>query len=922
MEEELIVNEIKNLKHSKSELSAFFEVLNKNELIDLEITEVIEMVDLIVKKNEDTRIIIFLILVNRLKMIYDKIKLFKSDIKNNMNKKNSKVITEFVFLSEYMKNGNAVNDLFNYYITISREDSNSCKDELIFQLLSNLFKVPFFSMNIIVETFSNSKHNVSPFILEEHIPFELQENNFFNYLWISTLDTINKKNINIDCDSKCINFLRYFFKRMFTRGYCKNLCVLFTDIINGNTYYSFKEIEFDIKRVFLNVIKILTHIDDKKITERFILQLLNQIEEKNITVISERITIVDLPDKSLTLNLLSAITDYCIINNNEICIQTLFKEKLSLNLCISFLDISLLNISNKSQVDKITFLKGEFDYIIFFKANMEKGENHNCGMLDLFCEKFIDYFEFYKKTLETLLKQWELNDDSEKNSYTLSVLIIKLISIVLFIKASTNEFDKTVSELLSSHYIFVSNGIQARLKSIDPIVRYSSMYLGEFYFNVLTLLFPSNEQFNENNGYLTTEETPKFEELNCLNDSIKRRYLYHLKHSTNTIIVSSRNIDEKTVSIVNGGLLDENAKAKDGLEEDNNQLFVKKLDSSKGKHVIHDSDDVFWDNAPNIKKKDSLKSSQISCSKLSQNDNLKPQSKVVIKSFELITFYTDDKKSSQILDKEEILLQVLNDLLLNIKEDTSDYDYIIIPLIDKLISFNEKELRYTSLLVISKIIELKTELITTHIIGYACNINNSIPMDTKILLLNSLILACRNLSNYRENNHENNSKHTTSYSFNGKKNKSAINLFDKYSLIWSSNLVKYLIDIIKQSQQVQYEKIPNIFFITSLELFNNIILNTSVNNVHTNQIYTFGLEIIFGINTKENSLFQDPTIRKSLYLLSFNIMQKCNNSLKRDTCAKSIVNEIINWFINNEIYERDDSCIEIIKQIKNCVIFY
>ncbi|KAH7649727.1 hypothetical protein FG379_001957 [Cryptosporidium bovis] len=921
MNEKAILGEIENLKYAGLELKMFFEIFNKNELVDLELNEALEMIDLIVKKNENAKILIFLIVVNRVKMISDQIKLFKESIRNNMSNKNNKVIIEFVILSEYIKNESIIDDLLNYYYTKSQEELNNGKEEFIFETLNNILKIPFFSINIIVEAFLNSKYSVSSFIIEEYIPFELQDNIFYNYLWISTLDNINKE--NSDFDNKYINFFRYLFKRMFMRGYCKNLCILFIDIINLNTYYGLKDKEFDVKKVFLNLNKLLTCNEDKKMIEKFILKLLKQLEEMNITIINERVVVIDLPDKNLTLNLLSAIVDYCIVNNgNEICTYTLFEEKLSLNLCITFLDISIFNILSRNYVEGNKFLKGEFDYMMYFKARMDKErKNENDGIIDVFCEKFIAYFEFYKNLLKTLLQKWELNCDSEKDSYNLSVLIIRLISIVLFIESSTNNLNKVVSELLLDQYKFVSNGMQLRLKSIDPIVRYSSMYLGEFYFNILTTLFPPNEQTDEKSGYLTTEENPKFDELNSLDDSIKRKHLFHLKHSTNTIIISNRNVNDKDIVIIHQEKTDGNM-ADDDSKEDNNELGNKELCDVRSKQNDYDNDDVFWDNAPSIKKKDSTKSNQISRLIFDQEDDRIIQSKIVINSYDLIAFYTDDKKSSQISNKEEILLKILNDLLLNIKWDRSNYEYIILPLVNKLISFNEKELRYTSLLVISKIIELKNNCITINIIDYACNIHNSIPMDTKILLLNSLILACKSLANHKEDDEKSKgNKHIVSCSLKRKKEKVIINLFDQYSLMWSSNLARYLVEIIEQSQGIQHEKVPNIFFITYLELFNNIILNTSINNIHTNQISTFGVEIIFQINTKENSLFHDPTIRKSLYILAFNIMQKCSNSFKGDRCTNNIVNEIINWLVKNGDFEKDNNCLEIINQIKSCVTF-
>ncbi|KAL3128851.1 hypothetical protein CHM_3g400 [Cryptosporidium hominis] len=868
----------------------------ENEEINLKIREIL-------KNKNIAKPIILLIVVNRLIKIGNKTIFLKPGkcIEENV------FIPELELLAFLLKEGNIIRDCCEY---ANFSNLQNISNSFTIEVLNSIIKIPTLAINSILTLKPSLKNNMNFRILDKYIPLELHDSNYYENIWICTLYILNDIRL---IDKATYNVLQVIFSRLFLRGYKEILCRIMVGWSNNIDKSLFEDCkllnngELCLNRVFDNILKI--NKTDDNLIKSFIKQLFKEIESVRVQT-NQGILLLKLKDRNFEEELrvedirnddfflfLKSIVDFCVIEedlkNKGFLKNELFqikKQNFSIKTYLLFLDICVLNVIKNDEFSKYFLPEQSFDYLEMIRSEkLVALEESN---------KLKIYLNFLKELTQCLTKQWNSYQDSMAYSLTLSTVIIRSVSILIYLNLSNLS---NLKKVLLEFYMDITEGIQFRLKNIDPIIRSSAMYLGEFYFNLLYELFPSTNEADS--GYLMSEN-PKFDELKLFNPEIKN-HLSCIYNSTKFFAINTFSY-ESEIQIRN---------ATESIKDMSLSKEKKEFNEDQEKKII-DEDDEFWNKAPSIKansKNEGIIQSKASKSLLYttgiEQKKQEPKRKLVNKSFDLINLYTDEKKSKEIQDRSEKLLNVLKELAENIEKDDSNYDHLILPLIDKLISLKEKDQKILVLIIFSKLIQYKTDKVSVEMINYSCNMNNGIPMDFRILVLNSLTSACQNMANTQSN---------TQSTIRPNK-KTIINLFDKYSLIWSSHIVKYIMELITHSENQEcFEKIPNIFFISSLELFNQIIVNTSSNNANIGQIAHSGLEFITSIDLTNNHLFKDIAIRKSIYMLAFNIILKIKYS-SYFLALNQILRQVVIWISKAEISETDPNSIRIIQETKSFI---
>ncbi|OII72878.1 uncharacterized protein cubi_00850 [Cryptosporidium ubiquitum] len=902
--DKIILNELENVNLNYLGLKEFNQQFLKKSVFEIEVENVNIKLREIINIKDNIKPVILLIFVNRLVNIAKK-SIF---LKTGKSLEENIFFPELELLANLIKEGNIIKDCFEYAGLSGLQDlSNS----FIIEILNAIIKIPTLAINSVLALKPSLKNNMDIRILDKYIPMELHDSNYYKYIWLCVLHILN----DIEPNNKAAySALQIIFNRLFLRGYKNILCSIMiewpiiTDKFVFKDHKTLNSKELYLNRVFDNILNI--NKGDKNLIRSFVKQLFKEIENSRLEI-SEGVVILKLGDsdfdKEFNLEdivndnfffLFRSIIDFCVLeeglsDSKGFLKSEMFlikKQSFSMGTYLVFLDICVLNIVKKEEFGIYILPQQHFDYLE--KIRLEKFISiEKSGKSKV-------YLSFLKEITQFLAKQWNSYQESMTYSLTLSVVMVRAISILIYLNLDSLS---SLKGMLLEFYMDITEGIQFRLKNIDPVIRSSAMYLGEFYFNLLYELFPSNNEADS--GYLINE-IPKFDELKLLNPEINN-LLACIHNSTKFFVIKIfSNVFETQIRNVTESIKEMTLSQKE-----------KELDENKAKDIV-DEDDEFWNKAPSIKvtsKNARRIQSKVSKGQLSVPNTIQikeePKNKLVNKSFDLINLYTDEKKSKEIPDKAEKLLNLLKELAEDIEKDNSNYDHLISPLIDKLISLREKDQNILALIILSKLIQYKTDKVAANMIIYSCNMNNGIPMDTRILVLNSLISACKNMANSQSN---------TQSTIRPNK-KVIINLFDKHSLIWSSHLVKYIMDLIIQSEDHEhFEKIPNIFFISSLELFNQIILNTSSNNTNIEQITYSGLEFVISIDLINNHLFKDLAIRKSIYLLTFNIILKCKYS-SYCVALNQISSKILAWLSRAEVFETDPNSIKIIHEIKSFI---
>lgn len=899
--DEIILSEIEHINFNGFDLKEFNDNFLKNSVFELEVKETKTKLREMLKAKDNVKPVFLLIFANRLVNIANK----------NIVLKSGKHLEENIFLPELelltylLKEGNIIKDCCEYF---NISDLHGQSNLFYTEILNVIIKIPALAINSILALKPTLRNNMDIKILDKYIPIELHDSNYYKYLWLCVLYILN----GIKPEEKTCNILQVIFNRLFLRGYkdiLSKVIIEWSIIINKPIFKDFGTLnsgKICLNHVFNNLLQVNKR--DKNLIKSFIKQIFKEIETSRLQV-NDGLVILNLRDKNFDgelktediINddfflLFKTIIDFCVLEEdlsenkgflkNEIFL--IRKQSYSIKTYLVILDVCVLNIVSEEEFRNCVSQEHHFDYL-------ERIKLKELTVIEESSKSKV-YLNFFKELIQCLAKQWNSYQESMTYSLTLSTVIIRAISILIYLNLKDYS---SLKKVLLEFYMDITEGIHFRLKNIDPVIRSSAMYLGEFYFNLLYELFPSTNEAES--GYLMSE-IPKFDELKLITLEIKN-HMACIYNSTKFFII-------KVFSDLYEFQMKNVAKS---TEEMTLSQGEKESIENKGKQIV-DEDDEFWNKAPSIKvtpKNEKIIQLKASKNLLSTSDIIQREreskNKLVNKSFDLINFYTDERKSKEIPDKTEKLLNVLRELSEDIEKDDSNYDHLIPPLIDKLISLKEKDQKMLTLIIFSKLIQYKADKVAVNMITYSCNMKNGIPMDTKIFVLNSLISACQNMANSQSD-----TQSTTSSN-----KKIIVNLFDKHSLIWSSHLAKYIMNIIIQSEnQNQFEKIPNIFFITSLELFNQIILNTSSNNTNIEQIAYSGIELVISIDLMNNHLFKDLAVRKSVYLLTLNIILKCKYS---SYCAtlNQILQKTLIWLSKAEISETDLNSIQIIQQAKS-----
>ncbi|KAH8584547.1 uncharacterized protein ELE39_000437 [Cryptosporidium sp. chipmunk genotype I] len=903
--DKIIMSELEHQNWKCLDLKEFSDQFSEKPVFELDYEEINVKIREILKNKNIVRPIILLIIANRLIKIANKTIIFKA----GKNLEENVFLPELEFLSFLLKEGNIISDCCEYFKLLGFKEKG-INNSFTIEALNAMIKVPALAINSVLALKPSLKNIMDIRILDKYIPRELHDSIYYEYICICTLYILNDIK---PADKATFKVLQVIFSRLFLRGYKEILCKIMVrwSVTTDDSVFENNRLlnngELCLSRVFDNILQV--NKTDENLIRSFIKQLFKEIEATRVQVnqgvpflklkdrnVGEELNVEDIKSDGFFL-LVKSMVEFCVIEedlkeNKGFLKSDMFqvkKQNFSIKTYLIFLDICVLNIAKNDEFRKYLLPEQHFDYLEIIRSKkLAILEESNKSKI---------YLNFLKELTQCLTKQWNSYQDSMAYSLTLSTVIVRSVSILIYLNLGNLSNFKGV---LFEFYLDITEGIQFRLKNIDPLIRSSAMYLGEFYFNLLYELFPSVNEADS--GYLMSE-IPKFDELKLLTPEIKNR-LSCIYSSTKFFIIKAFS-HECEVQVTNT------------IESTNDMdlnMGEKELTENQGNIV--DEDDEFWNKVPSIEvnhKNGEKIQPKVSKGLLSTTDmeykKKESKRKLVNKSFDLINLYTDEKKSKEIPDKAEKLLNVLKELAEDIENDDSNYDHLVLPLVDKLISLKEKDQRILALLIFSKLIQCRTDKVAVNMINYSCNMNNGIPMDVRILVLNSLTSACQNMANTKSN--------TKSTMRSNKK--TIINLFDKYSLIWSSHLVKYIMELISQSEDHEgFEKIPNIFFISSLELFNQIIVNTSSNNVNIEQIAYSGLEFITSIDLMNNHLFKDVTIRKSIYMLTFNIILKHKYS-SYFLALNQILPRVTTWLSKAEISETDLNSIQIIQETKSFI---
>ncbi|KAF7455773.1 hypothetical protein HWI79_3688 [Cryptosporidium felis] len=902
--EELILREIKTNTENASEMLDLFECSRSESEFEL----AAEKARGLLGKFSSSRLLVLLILASGLQKASDGPQ--KSSVAGNLQRRKDYPV-ELVALSELIRTGNVVKECCEHEGPSALHGSGNSFAELA---LNNLIKLPALALNFVLSQKRNQERGSNIRLLDELVPQELHDRSYYCFVWVLTLDYLRQKGSE-EGESSKTRLLRMLFKRLFARGYRDLLCSIIADsspareLLRAEDRSLLDYSEPGLKFVFQSIVQL--NSGDLQLTQSFIRQLLLEIERSRLR--EDRgggIYLVprapgsgeDELSKDPALSLLSIITEFCVTNDDfksKFLLEELFvawRRRLSTNALLVFLDFSVLNILVQEEAEKMRSPGPRFDYIESSRrgerpALQERREDSVCKHLG-----------FFEELILSLAKQWNTFREAMTYSLGLATLIIRAISIFVYL---SDKQDLKLKEILLSPYSDITNGIQFRLGSIDPIIRSCAIFLGEFYLNLLYELFPSDKERSAN---YPAGGDPKFEELGALAKEV-RDELGPIFNSSKAVLVGDRlDASEPTYFETTGQAQEPAPESKEDEKDVQEELSVT---------TVEDEDDEFWEKAPAIcqpPEEGATSAVGNSLCKRSHDASGKDGSrkKSVNRAFELINFYTNEKDSKDIPDKDERLLEVLSGLVEDVERDDSDFGYLVLPLVNKLLTLKEKEQRLHTLVIISKLIQLDPLQTALSLIAYACDVNNGVSMDIRILVFNSLILGCRGLSN---------SAIASSGPVAGPKKSVFANLFDRHSLAWSSSLARSISALIRQSQDPNFsEKIPNIFFVTSLELFNQIILSTSHSNINTPQIAHFGLDLVLSVDVHESPLFKDTSVRRSVYLLAFNLVQKLASPHAASGLAGGPVSQIHAWLAKVQALESDPDCIRVIRQLRSCTV--
>lgn len=903
--DELIRSELENRNWSGSSLGDLSCQFSEKSVFELEVEQVKVRLREVLETNGHTRPIILLMFANRLVKIANK----TIRPRSGGSLEEGEFLPELELLVHVLSKGNLVLDCCEYVSFSPRPQDfvNSASAEI----LNAVIKVPVLAINSVLALRPGLKSQMDCRILDKCIPAELHDSNYYGHIWLCVLHILNDP---ASLEKTRYSFLQTLFARLFLRGYRDTLCKLIVDrsldlecqalwsketLING---------ELCLTRIFDNVLAV--NRTDRILVHSFVRQLLKEVE-RSVVRVREGVVFLRLrngvfgenPGAKMSqeddlFSLLKSAVSFCVLEQDSsvgggLLRTELFlvkKQSFSVGLYLAFLDVCVLSIVKRQEFARLVSPEEGLDYLYRIRSEkheiMDKSENNKA------------YLGFFKELILYLSKQWSSYQESMTYTLALSTVIVRTISIITYLNA---ESLPSLKETLLEFYTDITNGIHFRLKNIDPVIRSSAMFLGEFYFNLLYELFPSTEETDC--GYSSVSEAPKFDELSLLAPEV--RDLLACIYNASRLLVfedpSGAGESRATRSVASIGDLN---------------LTQSKEDPKKDqKEHFQDDDDEFWERAPSIKvksEKERRTQPLVPTNKPSTpGTNISKQGtkrKLVVKSFDLITLYTDEKKSREILDREERLLRVLRELAEDIEKDDSNYDYLIHPLIDRLVSLKGKDQKVLALIILSKLIQHKADKVAVSMIAYSFNINNGVPMDIRILVLNSLTSACQNLANS-----ECDSRPGTC-----PRKKAIVNLFDKHSLAWSSYIAGNIMNLIRLSEdQESCEKIPNIFFVSSLELFNQTVLNASSSNTNIDQITHSGLELVVSIDPTNNHLFKDIAIRKSIYMLALNTIIKCRCSSSHKLLTSNYPSQLESWLYKVETLETDPTNIQFIQEIKS-----
>ncbi|OII78358.1 hypothetical protein cand_034160 [Cryptosporidium andersoni] len=575
------------------------------------------------------------------------------------------------------------------------------------------------------------------------------------------------------------------------------------------------------------------------------------------------------------------ISEYCIIESNTRSLDKYFLKKsifcingplFSIECSLPFLDAILFNITKSMELLRIDNYKEENDILNFTKQSCNNSK-----------ERLI-FVDFINIILTYTCQQWE-SQDSLSFSLPLACIIVKLMGITTYL----HPINKSL-EIFMGNYQMTTNGIHIRLRHIDPIIRCSAMHLGQMYFNILYDLNPKVS--NEN---LTIEKPPKFEELDYLDLDI-----------VSTLDLIKQSLKPVKIRDFSSGKVIINSNGQQIIQKNNifNYKCKNRNEASESVENFNSSqdDELFWQKYPDLQPLSSAKN----------DDNTKfPNNTVfgevqirnVKQALEFLNKYTKETPQTEFnTDTVDNIIKVLPQV---IKSDKSDYNYIIQPLIHKLLSLNISDGNEIDIIAaLSTLVESKPNETSTKLIKYSCSLDNAISMDRKIIIINSLQVACENLANSLTGTVKN--VHTP-INYQNK----VTNLFSPLALQWSSILIGEIINLIKVSDS-NYDRVPSIYIIALIELYNKILSNLGANNIDKDQINIFGLEICFAFNNT-HYMWKDTSVRKCLYNLIIRILLISVNST--DSGLLRNLKKLKLWVEMCKDYENNSDCYTLLDNI-------
>ncbi|KAL7066109.1 hypothetical protein ACR3K2_34450 [Cryptosporidium serpentis] len=576
------------------------------------------------------------------------------------------------------------------------------------------------------------------------------------------------------------------------------------------------------------------------------------------------------------------ISDYCIIESNTKSLDKYFLKKsifsinrplFSIECSLPFLDAILFNITKSMELLKINNYKEENDILNFTKQS--------CNNLK---ERLI-FVDFIIIILTYTCQQWE-SQDSLSFSLPLACIIVKLIGITTYLYPINKSL-----EIFMRNYQMTTNGIHIRLRHIDPIIRCSAMHLGQIYFNILYDLNPK-----ANNENLTIEKPPKFEELDYLDLDIVSS-LALIKQSLKPVRIKDFPSGKVIINSNIQEIIQENKEIYNYECKNRNKTSesVENFNSSQ-------DDELFWQKYPDLEPLSSAKNDNNA--KFPNNTFFgKVQIRNVKQALEFLNKYT--KETPQTEFNTETVNNIIKVLPQVIKSDKSDYNYIVQPLINKLLSLNISDGNDIDIVTaLSTLVESKPNETSIKLIKYSCSLDNAISMDRKIIIINSLQVACENLANSLTGTVK--SVHT-SINYQNK----VTNLFLPLALQWSSILVGEIINLIKVSDS-NYDRIPSIYIIALIELYNKILSNLGANNIDKDQINIFGWEICFAFNNT-HYMWKDTSVRKCLYNLIIRIL--LTSAKSTDSGLLRNLKKLKLWVEMCKNYENNSDCYTLLDNI-------